>query len=375
MACPNQLDSNVTQEIGIDFFLEALDNPDLERRVREKELDTLDKTFRCCFKLEAQDKAIAMRTDARRLAPHVARNVHTDAVVEQLQKQMDQLLLVQQKTETECKQLRNELKQARSASNADAAMNTPYVPPNDSMKAKEVRNRTEMNQMPVDETNETKQGNSRKSIRCYNCNRLGHISRECKSVKRTSVTEPVDTAAASSTPYIGNKDASARLNGVFDRLCTEQDVYIKVEIGNRTYNCLLDSGAQLSILPAHIVQNCNLSPSSVRLKAANNIVIPILGQIDIDLEINSLKFRKNLLVTEHVAEVMLGYDFLREHEVTWNFADSTTTLHGQTIPTCNQHETWYRKLVLTYDVKIPSCSEMNVSGNVLLRRISVVRKF
>ena len=226
LAYPNQLDLNVTQEIGIDFFLEALDNPDLERRVREKELDTLDKTFRCCLKLEAQDKALAMRTDARRVAPHVARNVHTDAVVEQLQMQMDQLLLVQQKTETECKQLRNELKQARSASNA--AMNKPYVPLNESMKANEVRNRTEMNQMPVDETNEMKQGNSRKSIRCYNCNRFGHISRECKSVKRTSVTEPVDTAAASSTPYIGSEDARARLNSVSDRLSTEQDVYIKI---------------------------------------------------------------------------------------------------------------------------------------------------
>ena len=90
------------------------------------------------------------------------RNVYTDAVVEQLQKQMDQLLLVQQKTETECKQLKNELKQARSASNT--AMNTPYVLLNESMKAKEVKNRTEMNQMPVDETNEMKQGNSRKSI-------------------------------------------------------------------------------------------------------------------------------------------------------------------------------------------------------------------
>ena len=139
-------------------------------------------------------------------------------------------------------------------------------------------------------------------------------------------------------------------------------MYIKVEIGNRTYNCLLDSGAQLSILPAHIVPNCNLSPSNVRLKTANNIVIPILGQIDIDLEINSLKLRKNFLVTEHIAEVMLGYDFPREHEVTWNFADSTITLHGQTIPTCNQHETWYRKLVLTHDVKIPSRSEMNASA-------------
>ena len=76
LAYPNQFELPTTQEVGIDLFLEALEDPSLERRVREKELTTLDETFRYCLKLEAYDKAITMRSDSRRQPVHAARNMH-----------------------------------------------------------------------------------------------------------------------------------------------------------------------------------------------------------------------------------------------------------------------------------------------------------
>ena len=46
LAYPNQFElATTTQEVGIDMFLEALEDPSLERRVREKELSTLDETI------------------------------------------------------------------------------------------------------------------------------------------------------------------------------------------------------------------------------------------------------------------------------------------------------------------------------------------
>ena len=70
LAYPNQFELPTTQEVGIDLFLEALEDPALERRVRERELSTLDETFRYCLKLEAYDKAITMRSDSRRQPMH-----------------------------------------------------------------------------------------------------------------------------------------------------------------------------------------------------------------------------------------------------------------------------------------------------------------
>ena len=70
-----------TQEIGIDSFLEAIDDPQLERRVRDKDFTSLDETFRYCLKLEAFDKAISMRVDPKREPIHPARAVQSQSDV------------------------------------------------------------------------------------------------------------------------------------------------------------------------------------------------------------------------------------------------------------------------------------------------------
>ena len=102
LAYPNQFELTTTQEVGIDLFLETLGDPSLERRVREKELSTLDETFWYCLKLEAYDKAITLRSDRRRQPVHVARNMHEkpDSTMDAVDgQQLDKILLGQRQAE------------------------------------------------------------------------------------------------------------------------------------------------------------------------------------------------------------------------------------------------------------------------------------
>ena len=105
LAYPNQFDLPTTQEVGIDNFLEAIDDPSLERRIREKEFSSLDETFRYCLKLEAYDKAIAIRSEPKKQFIHPARQVQSDGAMETIQKQLEQLISGQRKVELQCNRL------------------------------------------------------------------------------------------------------------------------------------------------------------------------------------------------------------------------------------------------------------------------------
>ena len=73
--------------------------------------------------------------------------------------------------------------------------------------------------------------------------------------------------------------------------------------------CLLDSGCQLSILPSSVVDDLELLPSKRRMKTANEAVIPVLGEVEVDLHFGSLILPTRFLVSNHVTEVMLGFEF------------------------------------------------------------------
>ena len=96
LAYTNQFELPTTQEIGIDCFLEAIDDPQIERRVRDKDFASLDETFRHCLKLEACDRAISMRSENKRATLPIARavqpeerNIEIKQMFSQLQKTLE----------------------------------------------------------------------------------------------------------------------------------------------------------------------------------------------------------------------------------------------------------------------------------------------
>ena len=93
-----------------------------------------------------------------------------------------------------------------------------------------------------------------------------------------------------------------------------QNINRVLEIGDENIYGVLDSGCQISILPHSLVCGEVSNASSKRMKAANDIEIPVLGEFEIDLELGSLILPTRFLVSDHVTEVMLGFDFLKSNK-------------------------------------------------------------
>ena len=223
----------------------------------------------------------------------------------------------------------------------------------------------------IQEPNQTRY---RSNVRCYNCNQVGHISRECRAPRRSRVDDfqnnGNENSAMNPNP-VNNSLEHNRVGGIFDTEESAQEVYIRMKIGDENICCLLDSGCQISILPHSLVRGEVLYPPSKRLKAANDIEIPVLGEIEIDLELGPLILPTRFVVTDHVTEVMLGFDFLKSNKINWNFDSDELTIQGLDFKLCTASDSdWHRCMVRETDVCIPSTCEMNVPASTMVRRIS-----
>ena len=369
LAYPNQFELPTTQEVGIDLFLEALEDLTLERRVRERELSTLDETFRYCLKLEAYDKAIAMRSDSRRQPMHAARNMHEnpDPAMELVKKQLDKILLGQQQAEEKYKRLESNYQDLKSS--LCKSKNNRDELKLDSTGKDFPPVYAEYKNTPAQETNKKF---PKKNLRCFNCNRYGHISKECRQSRRDKTDKLVTTDSRINERNSSEQNFNAnRVGGMFDTSTEDQEVYLLARIDGKEHRCLLDSGCELSILPYELVKDYHLMPSYRRMRSANDVAIPVLGEVEVELELERLTLKVRFLVSNNISEIMLGFDFLKQHGIRWDFQKRTIKLNGHEIALCSSRETsWVRKLVLSYDVRIPPRSEVNLPGTVLVRRIT-----
>ena len=352
-----------TQEIGIDSFLEAIDDPQLERRVRDRDFTSLDETFRYCLKLEAFDKAISMRVDPKREPIHSARAVQSNQTLQQIQLQLNEII---QKVESQNKEIKAELLANKLHNETRIKEVVETMCRETNMPGVNVANET------FQEPNQTRY---RSNVRCYNCNRFGHISRECRAPRRPRVNDIQnngnENSVMNSNP-INNSNESHRVGVIFDTVDPAQEVYIQMKIGDENICCLLDSGCQISILPHSLVRGEVLYASSKRMKAANDIEIPVLGEIEINLELGPLILPTRFLVSDHVTEVMLGFDFLKSNKIQWNFDSDELSIQGIDFKLCTAvNSGWHLRVVLETDVRIPSNCEIDVPASVLVRRISV----
>ena len=63
----------------------------------------------------------------------------------------------------------------------------------------------------------------------------------------------------------------------------------------------------------------------------------MLGELDVDLRIGEKSFPFSMLVSDHVTEVMLGYDWLSHYEVVWDFKSKVVKIDGKNYMTMDRN--------------------------------------
>jgi len=113
-----------------------------------------------------------------------------------------------------------------------------------------------------------------------------------------------------------------------------KSAYLPAMIFGRKRWCLLDTGSEVSIIPARHVPS-NVITTSVRsLNAANGSSIPVTGETNLLLDLGDQSLRVLCLESEHVDEILLGLTFLEDNRCVWHFADRSIQIRGHEYGLC-----------------------------------------
>ena len=140
---------------------------------------------------------------------------------------------------------------------------------------------------------------------CYGCGSSGHVVEDCPSGRRG--------ARGTQWPE-------------------QSETYVELDFCGTRHRCLLDTGCEKSLVPRKLIPTAVLSPTELKVYAANGTAIPILGTVRLGFSIISLSSSVDLLVSDCVDEMMLGVDFLTQHNCRWYFDRKQIDIDGQVVP-------------------------------------------
>ena len=180
---------------------------------------------------------------------------------------------------------------------------------------------------------------------CYNCNGYGHLKRNCPAPPRQSTGNPYNNGGNRPLQNMMLKDAGSRS-------------YLEVEIAGNKHLCLLDSGSDVTLIPASIARGRKLTHTTQKLFAAGGRKLPLMGTTRVTIKLGDQNLEVEALVSKHIQDIMLGIDWLTAHDVQWKFGEGSIRMNDQQyLLTTKDGPAECRRLVTMSDVGIPPKSE------------------
>ena len=129
---------------------------------------------------------------------------------------------------------------------------------------------------------------------------------------------------ASSCPFTG-ESSQPKANVLGKRARDSENgalsgaTYIRVTVGQTPVAALLDTGCELSVLGSRLVPNLVFRPTTQKLYTASGSLLPLLGESEVTFQVGNQTFRKVMLVSDRVTEMILGIDWLEGESCQWDF--------------------------------------------------------
>ena len=330
---------STNEAVARDAFLRALDDPEMELKVRERDPRNLDMACKIALHIENSRHAVSEHNGFNR--SRNVRNINDDTDNRQgdvkashgtneVTNRLEKELADAHKLISEMEQTTNFLKKENER--------LEYIRTVKDLLPKNMNPSAPRDSQPITIGNYS-------SVVCYRCKERGHISRNCPNRQRPSVPN------------------SYRQN--VNRIGKSRSFYLMAIVNTVPTECLIDTGSDYTVIPSKYVEGLEIRPTTVQLKAVNGSLIEVLGEVDLMFKLKVETDPVTAIVSDHVSEPIIGTDWMMANRATISLHNGTIQINGkENNLICKGPCGWTRRSVLEQDVMIPNLCEKDVLTRV-----------
>ncbi|MCG7879813.1 MAG: RNase H-like domain-containing protein, partial [Candidatus Thiodiazotropha endolucinida] len=322
--------SDVRETLAKEQFIDALVSSDMRLRIKQARPTSLNMAVRHAVELEAFNKAERKHAEGQGFMRSVNDQdapSHTSKLPNSELKELKETMISIQKS--------LEILSQRNNSQASGGGSNTFNP-----------RRRNFNSRPG-----FRQQNARR--KCFDCGSEDHLRYNCPKNKKiqTDKTESDENGKINVTNFKGaGLYAKARLNGY--------DV-----------DCLVDTGATLSIVSTrawHMIEDnsSDLQDFSREIVSASGTPLTVKGRTTVELIIGGMKCVFNVIVADVESDVILGLDFLKQENGHIDIETNNLIIKEKKCPLSCQGSLGCYRVVVSEKVTIPARSELILPGKV-----------
>ena len=369
-AYPGQMNV-LSLAIAKDAFIDALEDKELMIRVMEREPKSLEEAFKIAERMELYSRKVNAENGAEsegkmRNTSHKVRSTSStdeDTIKtllenqKTIQRQMSELMHQMQVSNSSAN------KERKSRSPAEETKETRTVRCYECGQEGHVRSKCPYRKNVRSEM----QSKGHNRVACYNCGREGHISANCSEKgNKDREGEPMRM-----TDKNGKKSREEEQNAVRKIGST---LYARMEVNGKSVDCLIDTGSEVNLMPAEMLDANEIQPTSRKLQAANGTRIGVLGEVELLVQVANICLPTKFVVSDQIDETLIGVDWLQTNGCYISFPENIMTIQGNRVPLlkkiirdrCN-------RVVLQEDITVPASSEMTIPGKIVFHNLSMAK--